>query len=101
MEAKDTVIKYNPYPYGKSGVRGAAYEEGKKAQAKISFKAGYNEGIKALRLIGTITKHSPTAEASYRAGIREVVDRIDKHFTEYEWMGNEDWKQAKLKEWGL
>ena len=40
------------------------------------------------------------AEISFRAGIREVVEWIEKHEMYMAFHCKEDW-QAKLKEWGV
>lgn len=86
--------------------------------AEISYKAGYAERdkeiIKDLRLIGTVHKYSPTAEQAYKAGMREVVECIEKNPLElylktistnghdyYIPLVLADTWQAKLKDWNI
>jgi len=83
-----------------------------KDQAEISFKAGYDEGLK-VGILDAKELDQGMLKAQRKAGIREVVewgDNIcDKHPTEatkrgLRWILQREcpqcW-QAKLKEWGV
>ena len=104
MEAKDTVMS----PAGIEAIMlpKNSYimpvEMGKcmdlvKAQAEISFRAGFELGQNEC------PPHWDRETAIYMAGIKKVVDWLRWHKGLMEFMGmhhEEEW-QAKLKEWGL
>jgi hypothetical protein len=75
MEAKDRLVKCEDQcpdagtPCCNDCDYGAAYEEGAKDQAEISFKAGEVEGF----------KRGLEMQEPYLAGIREVVGFVDTH----------------------
>ena len=76
-----------------------------KQQAEISFKAGFDEGVKKT-LTAADSTFGAMLKVERQKGIQEVVDWINAHLTV--WPGgiptmqalSKEW-QAKLKEWGI
>ena len=122
MEAKDTVIK--PDELGQAIIKHPKLPMGQAIaieQAEISFKAGeeeeYRKWVKAFMRAGILIAEADTVgvavEETKRAGIREVVEWVDKcfelkqlpsmpdHTFYYELHVLCDVWQAKLKEWGI
>lgn len=107
MEAKDTVTLENPYNSHSEEqaerLVWMSYEEGKTAQAPISFKAGADEEAKR-----GIERCSITYDEGRKTGIKEVVGDIQKamdnakvgHILGAVELCLIKW-QAKLKEWGI
>ena len=112
MEAKDTVMgvaeAHTTYQDDKS--RGDRLLWVCKAQAEISFKAGYELCEKEYgdNYAKSYQKaHEEIVKAERRAGIREVVEYFDEQVdfandevAPYYVMNEKVW-QAKLKEWGV
>ena len=83
MEAKDTVMEHNqvlPYWSGRT----LRIDELLEAQAEISFKAGYNQGVIDSGAIKR--KHIQAhGDICYKAGIKTVVEEFSKWFREQSW----------------
>jgi len=119
MEAKDTILDYDQLRkicVGKD-ITICDATNAAKAQAEISFKAGYEEGMKSQGTPRTdleceladeefrkefhIARKDTNMEL-YKAGIREVMEWI-YNFTENNAVAPnfyDEW-QTKLKKWGI
>jgi len=93
MKAEDTVMSEEGFKEVVHS-RGVGYKYLCEAQAEISFKAGYKQGVEDANKCGRIDR---------QLGIKEVVDWLRWHGGLMEWLimhHEEEW-QSQLKEWGL
>ena len=121
MEAKDTVMKIAELLDIEEAVEDAVFSGQEtdtkpvaiaKAQAESSFKAGREEGFILAKVTDPVLSSKAEHEELNRrakvfledvrkAGMREVVEWIEKYkWLQEEILFSEEW-QAQLKEWGL